>query len=406
MVIESLRPTHSVLSVLPSGPLRHIPVLLIVLSILAATCETVAGPQNDSSTPGRSDSTLVPPKNDAAFTVVGYHPWWLASAWASYDLSLLDRIYFFEIEVGANGRLTDRNGWPFLWSEMNETAVRSNVGVSPTVTILDSQTYISLFSDSTAVSTLFTELTALASSGMVSGLHLDIEAFEQTPPELRGIFSTFVEDLSRELHARRPDFSLSLFLLALDASDNYDEARLAAAVDYVVVQGYDLHWLGDDEAGPVASLTGWGDRNWHDIVEKMISSGIPRSKILMAVPYYGYEWPTTGPEPGSSTTGPGSLLPYAPVLDGFSSARDQAVKNGLLRDTQSDSPYYTFQDSTGWHQGWFEDARSLASKYAFVLDEGLAGIAIFPFGYGDPTLNEILRSARLGLSPIPIPGTN
>ena len=90
----------------------------------------------------------------------------------------------------------------------------------------------------------------------------------------------------------------------------------------------------------------------------------------------------------------GELAPYAPTLTGFPSARDRAAEFGKLRDPASGSPYYVFEDSTGWNQGWFEDDESLSLKYEFVRMEGLGGVAVFPIGYGDDTLNSVLRLAR------------
>jgi Glycosyl hydrolases family 18 len=379
----------------------------VLLMLSAAACESVTGPDDNKPPDGLNvDSTGNSAVPGAGMKVVGYHPWWLASSWSTYDFSLLDRIYFFELKVGADGRLSDRSGWPFLWTAMTDVAIANDVAVSPTVTILDTDTYVSVFSDTLAIRSLEDEIVSLSSSGRVAGLHLDIEVFDPVPSGLRDSFSIFVESVSRRVHQNRPDFSLSIFMLALDKADNYDERRLAAAVDFVVVQGYDFHWIGDEEAGPVASLSGWSGRNWQDVVDRLITAGVPRSKMFMAVPYYGYEWPTTGPEPGARTRGFGSLVPYAPVLDGFESARERASRFGKLRDQESGSPYYAFQDSSGWNQGWFEDAESLAAKYNFVLDQQLAGIAIFPFGYGDAELNEVLRTARQGFPRVPVPGTN
>lgn len=80
-----------------------------------------------------------------------------------------------------------------------------------------------------------------------------------------------------------------MFLVADDESDVFDEASLAEVADYLVVQGYDLHARAEARAGPVAALEGWGRRNWRTIVARLVEIGVPRRKIVMSVPYFGYE---------------------------------------------------------------------------------------------------------------------
>lgn len=74
-------------------------------------------------------------------------------------------------------------------------------------------------------------------------------------------------------------------------------------------------------------------------------------------------------------------------------AFEQASRYGVRRDPASGSPYYTFQDSTGWHQRWFEDAESLRAKYKFVRENGLGGVALFPLAYGNEALWADVRAA-------------
>ena len=50
----------------------------------------------------------------------GYYPWWMRDYWRSHDLSIYDRVKFFEIEVGDDGRLAERNGWPRQWAALQQ----------------------------------------------------------------------------------------------------------------------------------------------------------------------------------------------------------------------------------------------------------------------------------------------
>ncbi|MDX1547844.1 MAG: glycosyl hydrolase family 18 protein [Rhodothermales bacterium] len=331
--------------------------------------------------------------------VAGYHAWWTGEAWQEYGYAPLDQLLFFSVDLAADGTIRDRHGWPDAWFRMAEHARRQGVCVVPVVTLLEADTFVRLFEDEAHVRQLReTLLGLLRDSPAACGIQLDAEVFRAVPSPVRAAFTAFVVDLRGAMDALRPGLSLSLFLPAFDDADVFDEAALARVADYVVVQGYDLHARNDEQAGPVAALDGWGRRNWRVIVARYLGLGVPRTKLVMAVPYFGYEWPTETDAPGARTRGPGQTILSVPVDTTHLRVRRKvgaamAARHGLRRDPQSGTPYYAFRDSTGWHQGWFEDAESLRAKYAYVRQEGLAGVAVFTLGYGDPALAAVLRAA-------------
>jgi spore germination protein YaaH len=332
---------------------------------------------------------------EARMETAAYHPYWAASAWSRYDMDLVDILFFFDLPISPSGTIEDRRGWPHAWFDLIAAAESADTPIHVTVSILDAHVFRSVFSTPSHVQTLEETLVDLSASGSVSGLHLDVELFEPVSDLERNAFTDLVQRLSVRLKNGRPDFQLSIFLTATDPADAYDDQALAAAADFVIIQAYDLHWLTSPTAGPVAPLHGWGDRNWGAILARAEQNGIPREKMLFSVPYYGYEWPTVDSLPGAATRGPGRLTTYAPSLAGVPAARDRAIMNGMQRDPVSGSPWYAFQDSTGWTQGWYEDATSLAQKYDFIHQEALRGVAIFPYAYGDATLESALRDARM-----------
>ncbi len=366
-----------------------LPAFLFALALSACS-------QDGSVTPEDGSSADDAPAGASPFRMqaAGYHPAWMGDAWTTYDFELLDVLFFFDLPVSADGRLADRQGWPHAWVGLISEAQSHNVPIHLTVSILDAHVFHAVFSSEERVEELIGDITDLATSGSVGGIHMDVEVFEPVTPELRGAYTRFVAELRSRLRGVRADLELSVFLAALDVSDAYDEAALAAVSDFVVVQGYDLHWLTGDTAGPLSPIRGWPGRSWDTILARYDALGIGRDRMLFSVPYYGYEWPTEGPEPGARTEAVGALTTFAPALAGVPSARDAAQVHGLRRDAASGSPWYLTGDSTAWRQGWFEDAESLGRKYDFVKQERLAGVAIFPLSYGDQSLDSTLRAAR------------
>lgn len=345
---------------------------------------------------GPAPRAVMPTNLDRPF-VAGYHAYWTGDAWSEYPMDVLDELLFFEIEVGGDGAILDGHGWPERWRGMLASARDEGVQVVPTVSMHDPAAFEALFSNARSVDALVaTLLGLLVESPDLSGLHLDVEVFQRVSPEARDGYTAFVARLAERMRTLHPTLSLSVFVLSFDVDDVYNEQALGQVADFVVVQGYDYHSMGSATAGPVGPVAGWDGLNWEAVLERFDGFGVPRDKIVMSVPLYGYEWAVASEEPGASALATGVIVPYsAPddVLPEAPRASDRVAEHGARRDAASGSPYYVFRSEEGWIQGWYEDAESLRLKYRFVRENGLGGIALFPLAYGTEELWEELRRA-------------
>ncbi|MCL6615072.1 MAG: hypothetical protein K6U03_10765, partial [Firmicutes bacterium] len=119
----------------------------------------------------------------------------------------------------------------------------------------------------------------------LDGVCLDLE---NVPPGDREELTAFVRDLSARL---RPHYFLVAACLPAKTGDDpgsawggaYDFASLGPHLDQAVIMAYDEHRLGGPP-GPVASL-GWVER-----VVRYAVSVLPRQKIVLGLPAYGYAW--------------------------------------------------------------------------------------------------------------------
>lgn len=355
----------------------------LLLGFLWACASTAPGPR-----------IRVPAQAPGDF-VAGYHPWWAADAWGVYPFEGLDRLYLFEVELAADGSLGDTHGWPDRWTDLRERLREAGVSLVPVVTVYPEDAVEALLADPAAVQRAVGTLVTLVAEGPgLDGVHLDLEIFRPVPDAARAGYVQLAAGVRRGLDRVRPEAVVSVFIPGLDTADAYDEVALADAVDYLVVQGYDLHHRTGDRAGPVAALRGWGDLDWETVVDRLTDLGLEPGSLVMGVPLYGYRWPTLGPEPGSPTRGPGVALPLsAPpdVLPELPRAEEEAERHGIRRDSASGSPYYVHRgEEGGWVQGWFEDAESLGAKRAFIADRGLGGVAYFPLAYATPSVRRWL----------------
>ena len=113
------------------------------------------------------------------------------------------------------------------------------------------------------------------------------------------------------------------------------------------------------------------------------------SKLLLGVPFYGYDFTTRSGSPGAATT---SRSPEAVTWRSIVEA-----KHGALWDPGSETPWYRFKLHGKWHETYFDDPASLALKTALASQLGLAGVGVWSLGMegGDTSM----LAALLGGTP-------
>lgn len=320
-----------------------------------------------------------------------YISWWLPDSWRKAPLAEFDRVLFFELRVNSNGDIFERNGWPEKWGDLRSAAKSSNTPIDLTLTLFDVAEFNNLFSSALATERLLNEAVTLASHSDVSGLQLDFEIYSFVTPEIIARYRVFVRELSKRLRMLSPSRQLSIFFTIGGQSQLYDSST-ARQLNHVVLQGYDAHWKGSKVAGPLSPLSGNEAATWKKAVAQGLSLGIPRSRLLLTFPLYGYEWEVKGPTPRSEVIGNGVTTSFAPIADGLVpeiqfNVSDRVKKYGSNFDATSKSSYYQFKKRDGkFVEGWFEDSRSLKQKSDYLMEERLGGIAFFPLGYDDGLL--------------------
>ena len=122
-------------------------------------------------------------------------------------------------------------------------------------------------------------------------------------------------------------------------------------------------------------------------------------KLILGVPYYGFEWASSSNAVGANTSGTGSAKFYSEI-EGL------AQSYGKLWHSSSQTPWYNYNNN-GWNQGWYDDSLSLSLKYDFALFNNLKGVGIWALGYDDgrPELWDLLYN-KFGESAPPIKPSN
>ena len=104
--------------------------------------------------------------------------------------------------------------------------------------------------------------------------------------------------------------------------------------------------------------------NVRAVVEYALTE-IPREKIWLGIPNYGYDWP----------------LPVEPGVTRATSISNQRAvdlarlyRAEIQYDETTQAPWFRYQNETGQeHEVWFEDARSIQAKLGLIREYGLKG---------------------------------
>lgn len=321
----------------------------------------------------------------------GYLGWWLPTTWRSVALDKFDRLLFFQLEVAADGSIAQRHGWPEQWLDLRQAVRLSGTPLDLTLTLLNASTFATLFDSEEAVQHLLAQAMELAAHDDVAGLQLDVEVYTAIDATKLVRYQQFVQALALQLHQQQPRKNLSVFFPLGGKSMLYDAATLAD-VDQVVLQGYDAHWAESKTAGPVAPLTGTDAVTWEKAVVQASKLAIPKSRLILGFPLFGYEWHVLRRTPRSSTLGKGVSTTFAPVASSLLpditvNVQQRVLQYGATHDAASGSSSYRFKNTNGqFVEGWFEDWWALQRKTDYLMAQQLGGIAFFLLGYDNGEL--------------------
>ncbi len=207
----------------------------------------------------------------------------------------------------------------------------------------------------------------LVVSNAYDGVDVD---YERVPATSRANFTAFLNTLGAKLHGAGKKLSVSVYGKTNDVTWNgagaEDWSAIGAVADSVKIMVYDYHWS-SSEPGAITPL------DWLDEVVTYAESTMPASKIVVGLPWYGYDWSPSG----------GALASYASAT---LAAQNSGVAVG--HDANGEATY-----AYNGHTVYFQDASSYAKKVALIKQKhgGVAGFAHWAVGTEDPTVWSVIR---------------
>lgn len=329
----------------------------------------------------------------SAPAVVGYLPWWMAAGWRDLRLEPYRRLVLFDAPISAAGAL-ERRDWTQLAAGLADNARSRGVALELALTLLGGESdFERIFAHTEPRERLLAECGRYLEHETLAGLHLDIEGYSVASGAAISGFRSWLAALHETALGKSK--TLSAFFPASDEFRAYD-AQAAGRMAWWVAQLYDAHWAESKVTGPLVTRNEANAVGVPRALARLAALGVPRSRTLLSVPLYGWQWMSASDRPGAAAQGKARLLTYAetpPALmpNDRLAARTLAARHGLRRDAEG-TPYYAYLRNGRWVQGWYEDLPSLTHKLGPERLRGYAGLAFFPLGYdGGEIVEPLLR---------------
>ncbi len=265
--------------------------------------------------------------------------------------------------------ITDEGGLVPLKGDEELIAAAKRAGVAPMLVLttvdesggFNSQRSVRLLENEANRTRLVEELKAVLDQKGYYGVDVDMEYI---PGQFRQNYVDLIAYLREQL-APHPVFIALAPKTSRDQRgllyEAHDYAGMGAAADMALIMTYEWgHTYGPPMA--VAPLP-----NVARVMNFAVGE-IPREKLLMGVPNYGYDW-TLPYESGRPARSIGNY-------EAIAIARKYGAE--IQYDEDAQSPWFRYYDTRRrQHEVWYEDARSYQAKLGLVRELGISGISIW-----------------------------
>ena len=250
-----------------------------------------------------------------------------------------------------------------------------------------SEETLKLLSKTSNRENLVNQLISAALKHDIDGINVD---FENVSKECGEHYLQFLRELS--LKCRQNEIVLSVANpIPSQYSTQYDLEEQGKVVDYVIIMGYDEHYKGSPESGPVASLA---------FVQKGIKDAlkdVPAEKLINAVPFYTRLWKEvlkTEEELAEQEGTDAAEYPYNVTSQTYGMSKIHVAINNagaqIVVDEATGQNYAEWQDDGATYKVWLEDEAALEAKLKLMKEYKLAGVASWRLGFESSSAWELI----------------
>lgn len=330
-------------------------------------------------------STKVPSKKP----IMAYLPYWNINS-AQINYHLIDSLIYFDVGLNYDGSIKKMEGhnmdmgWYYLsqglvdniFTNCDKTDVKKIISI----TAFDNEVIDSLLLGENYKKNAINSIKYLVDQYDLDGINLDFEynlGNNNIQARTGQNYDLFISDLKKEIP--NIEISVCIYTNGIIKDFPYQAEKITKEADYLILMAYDFHNISSFQAGPISPV--------HDVdnkasISKAIDSAIQKNinleKIILAMPFYGYEWRTVSDQFGSNTyEDSGAMASYRRTHELI---KDENLK--VNWDDLTMSPWIFYQDDLGFNkQIYFENDKSIGLKLEFINQTGLAGAGIWALGY-------------------------
>ncbi len=276
-------------------------------------------------------------------------------------LPYLTYLSIFSYQVKPDGSLSAINDAPLI-------QMAREAGVAPMMVItnikegasFDSGLAHIILTNQQAQDALINNVLETLNTKNYAGLDID---FEYIFPADRENYNSFLRKLTERLRPRGYTIATSLAPKTSAGQkgllyEAHDYAAHGSLVDHVILMTYEWGYT----YGPPMAVS--PIKPVKQVLDFAVTV-IPREKILMGMPNYGYDW----------------TLPYvsgsAAKTVSNTGAVDLALQKGAIieYDAASQAPFFNYYSNGKRHVVWFDDARSVNARLKLVNQYRLGGVS-------------------------------
>lgn len=335
--------------------------------------------------------------------IYGFFPYWNLKYAKDLNIGSLTHFAYFAIDLKADGTINKKvnlvesePGWNKIKSkDTGKLLYQSKLLGQKTIiviTAMQPEVIEGILSSPENKITAVSSIMTIYKDFDFDDINIDFEYVGEGNEALRESFVGFISDLHYACTAYKEHCQIDIDIFA-SASENprlWDLEKLSTVTDKFIVMAYDYYRKSSPQAGPVAPIKGKCASNFSqengclekDIITHLsqISKIVSSNKIILGVPFYGYEWQTASYDFIANTyPGTGALSTYQRTQSLFQDTKI-ATLSALWSETTL-SPYIVYEKDEKIYQVHFENAQSLEQKIKLIESANLGGIAIWALGY-------------------------
>nr|XP_023029162.1 probable chitinase 10 isoform X1 [Leptinotarsa decemlineata] len=208
-------------------------------------------------------------------------------------------------------------------------------------------------------------------------------------------FSKLLQELKKEFDKENPPLvlaaAISGYKEVIDVA--YDLPALGQSLDFMSVMTYDYHGAWERQTGHVSPLYSspedkYPQYNANFTMEYLVSSGAPREKLLLGIPFYGQSFSLSKKSTfsvGTSATGPGEAGEYTkqPGMLAYFEICNRVKNQKWIVNKNSPAAGPFAYGSDQWVG--YEDVDSVKKKASYIKSKGFGGAVAWTIDLDDFT---------------------